>query len=113
MFGLEMGLKLAVLGWSKYWRNRWHALDGVLTMLSLVDLVASRVGDGLQLTFLRVLRLQRALRMLRMIRSFRGTAKVVDAFVGAAKQMGNLLVLLLVPAAFCAHRITALVLLMS
>jgi hypothetical protein len=67
----------------RYWRDKWNALDGVLVTVSLIDLVASRVGDGVQLTFLRVLRLQRALRMLRMIRSFAGIHKVVHSLYAA------------------------------
>ena len=94
-FTVEMALKLIVLGWARYWKDQWHALDGALVTISVVDLITARVGDGVQLSFLRVLRLQRALRLLRMVRSSAGVYRIVLAFIAAARQMINLLVLLL------------------
>ena len=36
-FTLEMGMKLAALGFVKYWCNRWNAVDGSVVLLSLAE----------------------------------------------------------------------------
>ena len=78
-------------------RDSWFVLAD---FVPLVDWqrhpgVSSGDGEGLHLTFLRVLRLQRALRLLRVVRSFKNIYRIVQAFLKAARQMVSLLVLML------------------
>ena len=94
---LEMGLKLAVLGWRGYWSVNWNVLDGTVVIISMVEFVLARLaGEWLNISFLRLLRMLRVLRMLRLMKSWKGLYKIILALVEALPQMSNVLILMVI-----------------
>jgi hypothetical protein len=77
---------------------RWNALDGILVLLSMVDLAVTLLAtaSGVNLSFLRMLRMLRVLRVLRLMRSWQGLYKIVATFVKALPQLGNMSILMFI-----------------
>merc|ERR1719191_1090441 len=92
IFIFETALKHVALGLffgkNCYWRNAWNILDGVVVMVSVVDLAAS--GSGL--AWLKTLRILRALRPLRVISRNESLKLVVNTLFKAFPEMLNLLI---------------------
>ncbi|TNN46090.1 Voltage-dependent T-type calcium channel subunit alpha-1G [Liparis tanakae] len=71
IFVAEMAIKIVGLGWclgdKSYLRSSWNILDGMLVMISVIDILVSLISNsGTKiLGMLRVLRLLRTLRPLR------------------------------------------------
>ncbi|KAJ0016269.1 hypothetical protein NQD34_014559 [Periophthalmus magnuspinnatus] len=71
IFVAEMTVKIVALGWcfgdKAYLRSSWNVLDGMLVMISVIDILVSLISNsGTKiLGMLRVLRLLRTLRPLR------------------------------------------------
>ncbi|GLD57722.1 voltage-dependent T-type calcium channel subunit alpha-1G-like protein, partial [Lates japonicus] len=71
IFVAEMTVKIVALGWcfgdKAYLRSSWNILDGMLVMISVIDILVSLISNsGTKiLGMLRVLRLLRTLRPLR------------------------------------------------
>ncbi|MEQ2209571.1 Voltage-dependent T-type calcium channel subunit alpha-1G, partial [Xenoophorus captivus] len=71
IFVAEMTVKIVAIGWffgdKAYLRSSWNILDGMLVMISVVDILVSLISNsGTKiLGMLRVLRLLRTLRPLR------------------------------------------------
>ncbi|MEQ2189103.1 hypothetical protein GOODEAATRI_021785, partial [Goodea atripinnis] len=69
--GVHLLLKIVAIGWffgdKAYLRSSWNILDGMLVMISVVDILVSLISNsGTKiLGMLRVLRLLRTLRPLR------------------------------------------------
>jgi len=92
LFVAEMGLKQAALGCAGYWADKSNRWDGLIVVVSVIELVANVLAP---LTFLRVLRLQRVLRMVRLLRSFSGLHEVLTCFGRTLSLMVPLAILLL------------------
>ena len=93
LFIIEMGIKLAGLGWDGYWSDKWNALDGTIVSLSIIEMVLTVFS--MNISFLRVLRMLRVVRMLRLMRTWKGLYKVVTTFMRAAPSAANLAILIL------------------
>jgi len=92
IFIAEMTVKLVALGlaWGPdaYLRSGWNWLDGIVVMVSLVD-IAGLEGPG----FLRVLRILRTFRPLRMISRFPGLKLVVQTVFTSLQDLFALVII--------------------
>ncbi|XP_053153945.1 voltage-dependent T-type calcium channel subunit alpha-1G isoform X2 [Hemicordylus capensis] len=99
IFLAEMTIKVVALGLcfgeKAYLRSSWNVLDGVLVLISAVDILVSMVSDsGTKiLGMLRVLRLLRTLRPLRVISRAQGLKLVVETLMSSLKPIGNIVVI--------------------
>jgi len=94
----EMAIKVAILGWSKYWADVWNKLDGSLVISSIIeiimqaffaDLIASIGGFTPMLRMLRMLRIVRALKAAKSMPIMR---KMIGSFTVAMPQVVNLVI---------------------
>ncbi|XP_059937031.1 voltage-dependent T-type calcium channel subunit alpha-1G isoform X26 [Mesoplodon densirostris] len=99
LFLAEMTVKVVALGWcfgeQAYLRSSWNVLDGLLVLISIIDILVSMVSDsGTKiLGMLRVLRLLRTLRPLRVISRAQGLKLVVETLMSSLKPIGNIVVI--------------------
>ncbi|XP_032727990.1 voltage-dependent T-type calcium channel subunit alpha-1G isoform X31 [Lontra canadensis] len=99
VFLAEMTVKVVALGWCfgerAYLRSSWNVLDGLLVLISIIDILVSMVSDsGTKiLGMLRVLRLLRTLRPLRVISRAQGLKLVVETLMSSLKPIGNIVVI--------------------
>ncbi|XP_061912234.1 voltage-dependent T-type calcium channel subunit alpha-1G isoform X1 [Entelurus aequoreus] len=99
IFVTEMTVKIAALGWcfgnKSYLRSSWNILDGMLVMISVIDILVSFFSNsGTKiLGMLRVLRLLRTLRPLRVISRAPGLKLVVETLMSSLKPIGNIVVI--------------------
>uniref|UniRef100_A0A7N4NJE2 Voltage-dependent T-type calcium channel subunit alpha-1G n=1 Tax=Sarcophilus harrisii TaxID=9305 RepID=A0A7N4NJE2_SARHA len=99
IFLAEMTVKVVALGWcfgeKAYLRSSWNILDGLLVLISVIDILVSMVSDsGTKiLGMLRVLRLLRTLRPLRVISRAQGLKLVVETLMSSLKPIGNIVVI--------------------
>ncbi|XP_012517517.1 PREDICTED: voltage-dependent T-type calcium channel subunit alpha-1G isoform X28 [Propithecus coquereli] len=99
VFLAEMTVKVVALGWcfgeQAYLRSSWNVLDGLLALISVIDILVSMVSDsGTKiLGMLRVLRLLRTLRPLRVISRAQGLKLVVETLMSSLKPIGNIVVI--------------------
>ncbi|XP_057681929.1 voltage-dependent T-type calcium channel subunit alpha-1G isoform X4 [Corythoichthys intestinalis] len=99
IFVTEMTIKIVALGWcfgdQAYLRSSWNILDGMLVMISVIDILVSFISNsGTKiLGMLRVLRLLRTLRPLRVISRAPGLKLVVETLMSSLKPIGNIVVI--------------------
>ncbi|XP_075034031.1 voltage-dependent T-type calcium channel subunit alpha-1G isoform X1 [Mixophyes fleayi] len=99
IFLAEMTVKVVALnlcfGGKAYLRSSWNILDGILVLISAIDILVSMVSDsGTKiLGMLRVLRLLRTLRPLRVISRAQGLKLVVETLMSSLKPIGNIVVI--------------------
>ncbi|KAJ8399753.1 hypothetical protein AAFF_G00408580 [Aldrovandia affinis] len=99
IFVTEMTVKVAALGWcfgeKTYLKSSWNILDGMLVMISVIDILVSLISNsGTKiLGMLRVLRLLRTLRPLRVISRAPGLKLVVETLMSSLKPIGNIVVI--------------------
>ncbi|KAK5850441.1 hypothetical protein PBY51_001322 [Eleginops maclovinus] len=121
IFVAEMAIKIVSLGWcfgeKSYLRSSWNLLDGMLVMISVIDILVSLISNsGTKiLGMLRVLRLLRTLRPLRyseglgvsvercrhpcsiwselVISRAPGLKLVVETLMSSLKPIGNIVVI--------------------
>ncbi|KAM9296764.1 voltage-dependent T-type calcium channel subunit alpha-1G [Gastrophryne carolinensis] len=99
IFLAEMTVKVVALnlcfGGKAYLRSSWNILDGMLVLISVIDILVSLVSDsGTKiLGMLRVLRLLRTLRPLRVISRAQGLKLVVETLMSSLKPIGNIVVI--------------------
>ncbi|XP_069373568.1 voltage-dependent T-type calcium channel subunit alpha-1G isoform X17 [Paralichthys olivaceus] len=99
IFVTEMTVKIVALGWcfgdKAYLRSSWNILDGMLVMISVIDILVSLISNsGTKiLGMLRVLRLLRTLRPLRVISRAPGLKLVVETLMSSLKPIGNIVVI--------------------
>ncbi|EMP33030.1 Voltage-dependent T-type calcium channel subunit alpha-1G [Chelonia mydas] len=82
-------------GEKAYLKSSWNVLDGVLVLISVIDILVSMVSDSSTkiLGMLRVLRLLRTLRPLRVISRAQGLKLVVETLMSSLKPIGNIVVI--------------------
>ncbi|XP_043384313.1 voltage-dependent T-type calcium channel subunit alpha-1G isoform X2 [Chelonia mydas] len=99
IFLAEMTVKVVALGLcfgeKAYLKSSWNVLDGVLVLISVIDILVSMVSDSSTkiLGMLRVLRLLRTLRPLRVISRAQGLKLVVETLMSSLKPIGNIVVI--------------------
>nr|XP_048673824.1 voltage-dependent T-type calcium channel subunit alpha-1G isoform X10 [Caretta caretta] len=99
IFLAEMTVKVVALGLcfgeKAYLKSSWNVLDGVLVLISVIDILVSVVSDSSTkiLGMLRVLRLLRTLRPLRVISRAQGLKLVVETLMSSLKPIGNIVVI--------------------
>ncbi|KAG8446311.1 hypothetical protein GDO86_013952 [Hymenochirus boettgeri] len=99
IFLAEMTVKVVAMnlcfGGKAYLRSSWNILDGMLVLISAIDIFVSLVSDsGTKiLGMLRVLRLLRTLRPLRVISRAQGLKLVVETLMSSLKPIGNIVVI--------------------
>ncbi|XP_051530187.1 voltage-dependent T-type calcium channel subunit alpha-1G-like [Myxocyprinus asiaticus] len=99
IFVTEMTVKVVALGWclgeKAYLKSSWNILDGMLVMISVIDILVSLISNsGTKiLGMLRVLRLLRTLRPLRVISRAPGLKLVVETLMSSLKPIGNIVVI--------------------
>ncbi|XP_064423736.1 voltage-dependent T-type calcium channel subunit alpha-1G [Latimeria chalumnae] len=99
IFLTEMTVKVVAMGWcfgeQVYLKSSWNILDGLLVMISVIDILVSMVSDSDTkiLGMLRVLRLLRTLRPLRVISRAPGLKLVVETLMSSLKPIGNIVVI--------------------
>ncbi|XP_038136004.1 voltage-dependent T-type calcium channel subunit alpha-1G isoform X4 [Cyprinodon tularosa] len=97
IFVAEMTVKIVALGWlfgnNAYLRSSWNILDGILVMISVVDILVTLFYGKKILGMLRVLRLLRTLRPLRVISRAPGLKLVVETLMSSLKPIGNIVVI--------------------
>ncbi|XP_026099165.1 voltage-dependent T-type calcium channel subunit alpha-1G isoform X3 [Carassius auratus] len=99
IFVTEMTIKVVALGWcfgkKTYLKSSWNILDGMLVMISVIDILVSLIfNSGTKiLGMLRVLRLLRTLRPLRVISRAPGLKLVVETLMSSLKPIGNIVVI--------------------
>uniref|UniRef100_A0A665XAZ4 Voltage-dependent T-type calcium channel subunit alpha n=1 Tax=Echeneis naucrates TaxID=173247 RepID=A0A665XAZ4_ECHNA len=99
IFVAEMSVKIVAMGWcfgdKAYLKSSWNILDGMLVMISVIDILVSLISNsGTKiLGMLRVLRLLRTLRPLRVISRAPGLKLVVETLMSSLKPIGNIVVI--------------------
>uniref|UniRef100_A0A915CTA5 Ion transport domain-containing protein n=1 Tax=Ditylenchus dipsaci TaxID=166011 RepID=A0A915CTA5_9BILA len=100
IFTVEMSLKVIAngcfLGEGAYFKDGWNILDGVLVIISLINVLMEFFvsGDSPKIFgVIRVLRLLRALRPLRVINRAPGVKLVVMTLISSLKPIGNIVLI--------------------
>ncbi|XP_044792329.2 voltage-dependent T-type calcium channel subunit alpha-1H isoform X6 [Bubalus bubalis] len=99
IFVAEMMVKVVALGLISgehaYLQSSWNILDGVLVLVSLVDIIVAMAsaGGAKILGILRVLRLLRTLRPLRVISRAPGLKLVVETLISSLRPIGNIVLI--------------------
>ncbi|XP_077426531.1 voltage-dependent T-type calcium channel subunit alpha-1H-like isoform X2 [Vanacampus margaritifer] len=96
----EMMIKVVAMGMyfggkGVYLQSSWNILDGVLVLVSMVDILVSvaSAGGNRILGILRVLRLLRTLRPLRVISRAPGLKLVVETLITSLRPIGNIVLI--------------------
>ncbi|XP_046854592.1 voltage-dependent T-type calcium channel subunit alpha-1G-like [Xenia sp. Carnegie-2017] len=95
VFTIEMSIKVIsmglIIGPDTYLKSGWNIVDGILVLISLVDLIVSLTteGSGGILGILRVFRAFRTLRPLRVINRAPELKLVVETLISSLKPIGN------------------------
>ncbi|XP_039740786.1 voltage-dependent T-type calcium channel subunit alpha-1H isoform X3 [Pteropus medius] len=99
IFVVEMMVKVVALGLVSgehaYLQSSWNVLDGLLVLVSLVDIIVAMAsaGGAKILGILRVLRLLRTLRPLRVISRAPGLKLVVETLISSLRPIGNIVLI--------------------
>jgi len=98
IFSVEMLIKWVAGGvwWSPvpYWSNPWNRLDGVIVIISWLDLALTIIGvSGGALELLKLCKMLRALRPLRAISRIPGLKKIVNVLVLSLAPIGTTLII--------------------
>ncbi|CAJ0954197.1 unnamed protein product, partial [Mesorhabditis belari] len=100
IFSVEMLLKVVAngcfFGRGAYFKDGWNILDGILVVISLVNILFEFIASGDSpkiFGVIRVLRLLRALRPLRVINRAPGVKLVVMTLISSLKPIGNIVLI--------------------
>uniref|UniRef100_A0A0N5BQ40 Voltage-dependent T-type calcium channel subunit alpha n=1 Tax=Strongyloides papillosus TaxID=174720 RepID=A0A0N5BQ40_STREA len=100
IFTLEMTLKViangCLFGKGAYFKDGWNILDGILVIISLVNIIFEmlvHIDSPKIFGVIRVLRLLRALRPLRVINRAPGVKLVVMTLISSLKPIGNIVLI--------------------
>ncbi|CAD7924383.1 unnamed protein product [Amoebophrya sp. A25] len=91
IFGIEMMIVLLAIGPLNYVKERWHLLDGVIVVVSLIELGEKLSGSGAGGGALKSLRLLRIIKLAKKWASFR---LLLQAVIHTVMSMGNFTILL-------------------
>ncbi|CAD7929325.1 unnamed protein product [Amoebophrya sp. A120] len=91
IFGIEMCIVLLAIGPWNYLKERWHLLDGVIVVVSLIELAEKLSGGAQGGGALKSLRLLRIIKLAKKWSSFR---LLLQAVIHTVMSMGNFTILL-------------------
>ncbi|KAL1453024.1 hypothetical protein WDU94_007201 [Cyamophila willieti] len=82
-------------GTEPYFKSGWNIMDGLLVIVSIIDLLMSVISDSSPKIFgiLRVFRLLRSLRPLRVINRAPGLKLVVQTLLSSLRPIGNIVLI--------------------
>jgi hypothetical protein len=79
IFTIEMGFKLVAIGIVKYISDKMNYLDGIVVILSLVELAMSSRGGALSaFRTVRIFRTFRVLRVARLLKSMKSMMSILS-----------------------------------
>uniref|UniRef100_A0A8D9B9F1 Voltage-dependent T-type calcium channel subunit alpha-1G n=1 Tax=Cacopsylla melanoneura TaxID=428564 RepID=A0A8D9B9F1_9HEMI len=99
VFAVEMFVKVVSAGMfygtEPYFKSGWNIMDGLLVIVSIIDLLMSIISDSSPKIFgiLRVFRLLRSLRPLRVINRAPGLKLVVQTLLSSLRPIGNIVLI--------------------
>uniref|UniRef100_A0A2S2PYV7 Voltage-dependent T-type calcium channel subunit alpha-1H n=1 Tax=Sipha flava TaxID=143950 RepID=A0A2S2PYV7_9HEMI len=99
VFALEMFVKVVAAGMfygtEPYFKSGWNIMDGLLVVVSIIDLLMSLISESSPKIFgiLRVFRLLRSLRPLRVINRAPGLKLVVQTLLSSLRPIGNIVLI--------------------
>ncbi|XP_076757109.1 ca[2+]-channel protein alpha[[1]] subunit T [Xylocopa sonorina] len=99
VFAIEMFIKVVASGMlygsDAYFTSGWNIMDGVLVIISIIDLSMSLLSSSSPRIFgiLRVFRLLRSLRPLRVINRAPGLKLVVQTLLSSLRPIGNIVLI--------------------
>ncbi|XP_076301495.1 ca[2+]-channel protein alpha[[1]] subunit T isoform X2 [Lasioglossum baleicum] len=99
VFAIEMFIKVVassmLYGSDAYFTSGWNIMDGVLVIISIIDLSMSLLSSSSPRIFgiLRVFRLLRSLRPLRVINRAPGLKLVVQTLLSSLRPIGNIVLI--------------------
>ncbi|XP_050424042.1 voltage-dependent T-type calcium channel subunit alpha-1G isoform X2 [Adelges cooleyi] len=99
VFALEMFVKVVAAGMfygtEPYFKSGWNIMDGLLVIVSIIDLLMSLISESSPKIFgiLRVFRLLRSLRPLRVINRAPGLKLVVQTLLSSLRPIGNIVLI--------------------
>ncbi|KAF3426148.1 hypothetical protein E2986_05217 [Frieseomelitta varia] len=99
VFAVEMFIKVVASGMlygsDAYFTSGWNVMDGVLVIISIIDLSMSLLSSSSPRIFgiLRVFRLLRSLRPLRVINRAPGLKLVVQTLLSSLRPIGNIVLI--------------------
>ncbi|KAF0761932.1 voltage-dependent T-type calcium channel subunit alpha-1H-like isoform X2, partial [Aphis craccivora] len=99
VFALEMFVKVVAAsmfyGSEPYFKSGWNIMDGLLVVVSIIDLLMSLISESSPKIFgiLRVFRLLRSLRPLRVINRAPGLKLVVQTLLSSLRPIGNIVLI--------------------
>jgi hypothetical protein len=79
IFTIEMGFKIIAIGIKKYLSAKMNYLDGIVVILSLVEVIMSSGTKALSaLKTVRIFRIFRVLRVARLLRSIKSMMNIIN-----------------------------------
>lgn len=101
IFAAEMMLKLVAEGPVKYWLAGWNIMDGVVSVMGVLEILVALFGDGAVSGFggfavLRSLRLLRVLRVGKLLKASKSVRGLVRGMLTGLKELRPFLVLVII-----------------
>ena len=91
IFIAEMVVKHREYGVKGYWRDRWNALDGIVTILSIPALLAYLIPDMASINAIIIFRALRVFKLFRTARRFPNLTEIWSGFKLALRQSAGFL----------------------
>lgn len=91
IFVVEMVVKHIEYGPKGYWRDRWNALDGIVTVLSIPALLAYLIPEIASINAIIIFRALRVFKLFRTARRFPNLTEIWSGFKLALRQSAGFL----------------------
>ncbi|KAK9849665.1 hypothetical protein WJX84_010185, partial [Apatococcus fuscideae] len=81
LFAAEMLIKHMALGFYRYWRNGFNALDGAIVISSILEIILMASTQHSESSGLRAFRLIRIFRTIKLLRQFKGLHRLLSTVI--------------------------------
>ena len=81
LFAAEMLIKQMALGFYRYWRNGFNALDGAIVISSILEVILMASTQHSESSGLRAFRLIRIFRTIKLLRQFKGLHRLLSTVI--------------------------------
>ena len=81
LFAAEMLIKHLALGFYRYWRNGFNALDGAIVISSILEIILMASTQHSESSGLRAFRLIRIFRTIKLLRQFKGLHRLLSTVI--------------------------------